>query len=113
MRYATGYADQAWGNWMNGLSGYNNMYGQGVGGDVAARGAGLDFESGLTSSYMGANNQVAAGKEAGQGAMLDALGTIAGIGGRLAGGGAFGGYGGFKGGGGLGPNTLDGTVTQR
>jgi hypothetical protein len=97
MRYATGYADQAWGNWMNGLSGYNNMYGAGVGNDVAARGLGLDFESGLASSYMGANNQVAAGKEAGQGAMLDALGSIVGIAGQAFGGGAFGGYGGFGG----------------
>ena len=97
MRYATGYADQAWGNWMNGLSGYNNMYSAGVDRDVAARGGGLDFESGLASGYMGANNQVAAGKEAGQGAMLDALGTIVGIGGRIAGGGSFGGYGGFGG----------------
>lgn len=97
MRYATGYADQAWGNWTNGLSNYNNMYGAGVDKDVAARGGSLDFESGLSSAYMGANNQVAAGKEAGQGAMLDALGTIVGIGGRIAGGGAFGGYGGFGG----------------
>lgn len=97
MRYATGYADQAWGNWTNGLSNYNNMYGAGVDRDVAARGGSLDFESGLASGYMGANNQVAAGKEAGQGAMLDALGTIVGIGGRIAGGGSFGGYGGFGG----------------
>ena len=97
MRYATGYADQAWGNWMNGLSNYNNMYGAGVDNDVAARGGSLDFESGLSSADMCANTQVAAGKEAGQGAMLDALGTIVGIGGRIAGGGAFGGYGGFGG----------------
>ncbi|CAN7691374.1 hypothetical protein ASC89_27305 [Devosia sp. Root413D1] len=97
MRYATGYADQAWGNWMNGLSGYNNMYGQGVANDVTARGLGLDFESGLATNYMGANNQVAAGKEAGQGAMLDALGAVAGIAGRAFGGGSFGGYGGFGG----------------
>lgn len=94
MRYATGYADQAWGNWMNGLNGYNNMYTNGVDRDVASRGLGLDFESGLSSAYMGANNQVAAGKEAGQGAMLDALGSIGGIAGNL-----FGGYGGFGGGG--------------
>lgn len=113
MRYATGYADQAWGNWTNGLSNYNNMYGAGVDKDGAARGLGLDFESGLATNYMGANNQVAAGKEAGQGAMLDALGSIVGIAGQAFGGGAFGGYGGFKGGGGMGPNTLNGTVTQR
>jgi hypothetical protein len=43
---------------------------------------------------MSANNQVAAGKEAGQG-MLDALGSIVGIAGQAFGGGAFGGYGGF------------------
>jgi hypothetical protein len=73
------------------------MYTNGVGSDVAARGIGLDFESGLASGYMGANNQVAAGKEAGQGAMLDALGAVAGIAGRAFGGGAFGGYGGFGG----------------
>ena len=38
-----------------------------------------------------------AGKEAGQGAMLDALGSIVGIAGQAFGGGAFGGYGGFGG----------------
>lgn len=97
MKYATGYANQAYGDWMNNLSGYNNMYGAGVDRSNSAAGLGLDFETGLSQGYMGANNQVAAGKEAGQGAMLDALGGLVGIGGRLASGGAFGGYGGFGG----------------
>lgn len=92
MKYATGYADQAWDDWMNNLGEYNGMYTGGVDRDVASRGLGLDFETGLSSGYMGANNQVAAGKEAGQGAMLDALAGIAGIAGK-----AFGGYGGFGG----------------
>lgn len=94
LRYATGYADQSFDDWLNRLSGYNGMYGQGVSMDNAAAGLGLDFETGLTSSYMGANNQKAAGKEAGQGAGLDMLGTIAGIAGKFMGGGGFGGYGG-------------------
>lgn len=98
MKYATGYADQNYNNWLGGLAGYNDMYTGGVDRDVASRGLGLDFESGLSSAYMGANNQNAAGKEAGQGAMLDALGAIAGIGGKVFGGGGFGGYGGFGGG---------------
>ncbi len=107
MKYATGYADQAYGDWLGGLRGYNDMYGAGVDRSNSAAGLGLDFESGLTSAYMGANNQNAAGKEAGQGAMLDALGAIAGIGGKFSeamkpkqqttGGGTFGGYGGFGG----------------
>lgn len=112
MRYAQGYADQAYGDWRNGLAGYNDMYGAGVDRSNAAAGLGLDFETGLSEGYMGANNQVAAGKEAGQGAMLSALGTLAGIGGQMFSGG-FGGYGGFKGGGGMGPNTFGGSVTYR
>lgn len=113
MRYATGFADQAYGDWLGGLSGYNDMYGGGVDRSNAAAGLGLDFETGLSQGYMGANNQNAAGKEAGQGAMLDALGSIAGIAGSMFGGGGFGGYGGFKGGGGMGPNTFKGSVSQR
>ena len=97
LRYATGFADQNYGDWLTRLGGYNDMYTGGVDRDVAGRGLGLDFESGLSSAYMGANNQKAAGKEAGQGAMLDTLGAIVGIGGKAFSGG-FGGYGGFGGG---------------
>lgn len=93
LRYATGYADQTFGDWLTRLGGYNDMYAGGVDRDNAAAGLGLDFESGLTSALMGSNNQKAAGKEAGQGAGLDALATIAGIGGKVF----SGGYGGFGG----------------
>lgn len=92
MKYATGYADQNYNNWLSGLSSYNDMYAGGVDRSNAAAGLGLDFETGLTEGKMGANNQFAAGKEAGQGAALSALGTLAGIGGKV-----FGGYGGFGG----------------
>lgn len=93
MRYATGYADQAYGDWLGNLSGYNGMYGNGVQADATSAGLGLDFESGLSSAYMGANNQKAAGKEAGQGALLDTIGSIAGIAGKAFG---YGGFGGMK-----------------
>jgi hypothetical protein len=112
MRYATGFADQNYNNWLGGLSGYNDMYAGGVDRSNAAAGLGLDFETGLTEGKMGANNQYAAGKEAGQGAALSALGTIAGIGGQIFSGG-FGGYGGFGGGGRMGPNTFNSSVTYR
>jgi len=102
LQYGVKAANDEWGNWLNDLGGFTDIYGNGVQADNTAAGLGLDFESGLSSAYMGANNQKAAGKEAGQGAMLDALGTIAGIGGKAFG---YGGFGGGKG--------LTGTVTQR
>jgi len=102
LQYGVKAANDEWGNWLNDLGGFTDIYGNGVQADNTAAGLGLDFESGLSSAYMGANNQKAAGKEAGQGAMLDALGTLAGIGGKAFG---YGGFGGGKG--------LTGTVTQR
>lgn len=89
LQYGVKTANDEWGNWLDRLGQYNGMYAGGVDRDVAGRGLGLDFETGLSSAYMGANNQKAAGKEAGQGAGLDMLGTIAGIGGKMFG------YGGF------------------
>jgi hypothetical protein len=108
MRYGVGAANDEWGGYLNRLGDFGNMYSQGVGNDVASRGLGLDFESGLSSAYMGANNQNAAGKEAGQGAMLGALSSIAGIAGNT-----FGGFGGFGGQKPLGPNTFNSSVTYR
>lgn len=92
-RFAIGTADQAYGDWLRNLSGYNGMYGNGVQADSTAKGLGLDFESGLTSGLLGANNQKAAGKEAGQGSLLNAIGSIAGIAGNAFGYGGFGGSG--------------------
>lgn len=102
LKYATGYAQDDYNKWLGGLSGYNDMYGNGVQADSTAAGLGLDFESGLTSGLLSANNQKAAGKEAGQGALLDTIGSIAGIAGKAFG---YGGFGGAKG--------LTGTVTTR
>jgi hypothetical protein len=93
MKYATGFADQNYNDWLGNLSGYDTMYGNGVQADNTAAGLGLDFESGLASGKMGANNQFAAGKEAGQGAGLDLLSSIAGIAGNAFGYGGFGGSG--------------------
>lgn len=93
LQYGVKSANDEWGRWLDNLSGYDTMYGNGVQADNTAAGLGLDFESGLSSAYMGANNQKAAGKEAGQGAMLDAFTGLAGLAGK-----AFG-YGGFGGGG--------------
>lgn len=89
MNYGINTANNEWGDYLTRLGSYNDMYSGGVDKSNAAAGLGLDFETGLTSSYMGANNQKAAGKEAGQGAGLDMLSTLAGIGGNI-----FGGYGG-------------------
>ena len=101
LQYGVKAANDEFGNWMNDLGGFTSIYGNGVQADNTAAGLGLDFESGLSSAQMGANNQRAAGREAGQGSMLDALGTIAGIGGKAFG---YGGFGGAKG--------YTGTVSQ-
>ena len=93
MRYGVGAANSEYGDWLGRLSGYNGMYGNGVQADATSAGLGLDFESGLTSGLLGANNQKAAGKEAGQGALLDTIGSIAGIAGKAFG---YGGFGGAK-----------------
>lgn len=93
LQYGVKAANDEWGNWLNDLGGFTDIYGNGVQADNTAAGLGLDFESGLSSAYMGANNQKAAGKEAGQGAMLDAFSTLAGIGGKAFG---YGGFGGAK-----------------
>lgn len=97
LKHGVHAANSEWNNWLNDLGGFTDIYGSGVQADNTAAGLGLDFESGLTSGLMGANNQRAAGKEAGQGAMLDALGTIVGIGSRAFGYGGFGGQKGLQG----------------
>lgn len=93
LQYGVGAANNEYGNWLSNLSGYNGMYEGGVDRSNAAAGLGLDFESGLSSGFMGANNQVASGKEAGQGAGIDLLSSIAGIAGNAMG---YGGFGGTK-----------------
>lgn len=106
--FATNAANGEWGNYLTRLGDFGNMYEGGVDRDVASHGLGLDFESGLSSAYMGANNQTAAGKEAGQGAGLDMLGSIAGIAGNV-----FGGFGGFGGAKTAAPKTFNSSVAYR
>lgn len=91
LKYGTGFADQEYQQWINNLSPYNSMYGAGVAGDTSANGSLTDWVSGITSAKLGANNQVASGKEAGQGALLDPLAALAGFAGKAFGYGGFGG----------------------
>lgn len=91
LQYGVKTGNDEWGDWLSRLNGYNDMYAGGVDRSNSAAGLGLDFESGLTSGLLGANNQKAAGKEAGQGALLDSLGSLAGIAGKAFGYGGFGG----------------------
>lgn len=98
--FAQGLAGQEWNNWVNGiasgvdrqigtLGGLAGLYGQ----DTAQR---IGLATDVASGTMGANNQVAAGKEAGQGALWTMLGNAAGVAGSLAGLGGGGSAGGMR-----------------
>lgn len=93
--FAQGLANQEWGNWLNNLNtGINRNVSSlgdlaGLAGNTGA--ARLGVTGGIGSAMMGANNQTAAGKEAGQGALWDLLGNVAGVAGSFMGyGGGFG-----------------------
>lgn len=112
MNYATGLANQEWGNWMDRLGGYNNMWQTGITGqsgslsDLASlnmQGAGMRtgvLGQGI-SALMGANNQRAEANQNMISGITSGLGTMAGgFGGHLSAGGGLGGYGaGFQPGG--------------
>lgn len=100
MKYATGYADQNYNNWLNGLSGYNQMLGTATAGQAGELGslgqlmsqsggakANIygDYAGGLTS----ANNQYAQGKEANTAGLAGLGSTILGGLGKMLGGGFF------------------------
>lgn len=87
--YANGLASQEWNNWVNGVTGgidrnistLGDLASQ-VGGDTASR---ISLAGDIGSGTMAANNQTAAGKEAGQGSLWDLLGNVAGVAGSVAG----------------------------
>lgn len=86
---AIGLANQGWNDWLNNLTGAvkTNI---GTLGDLATQAGStgatqLGVTSGIGSGMMSANNQVASGKEAGQGAIWDLLGNVAGIAGSAFG----------------------------
>lgn len=89
MRYATGYANDAYGNWQNQLSGYNGMYGQGVGAATKSLGDLTQFKEGITQGLVDTTNQTAQGEATNNAGWGNLLGNI----GRIVGG--FTGYGGF------------------
>ena len=89
--YVTGRADQEFGNWLTNLTGGIDRNLRSLGDLATFTEGGTDRRLGLagdvTSGLLAANNQAGAGREAGQGSLLDLVGTIVGIGGKVAGGG--------------------------
>lgn len=93
LKFSQGLADQEWDDWLGRVGAHINSgadrrigtlgdqatFGQTLGGQR------LDVLGDVMSGYTAANNQTAAGREAGQGWLLDGLGTIAGIGGQFMG----------------------------
>lgn len=96
LTYANGLANQEYGNWLSKLSGYNQMYGQGIAGQANVLGAQSGVEVGtadrlgdlgsqVLSGFLAANNQKAEGREM-QAAAKDAqMGSLLGLGGSLLG----------------------------
>jgi hypothetical protein len=89
MRFSQGLADSSWGDWVNGITGGIERQ-AGANGDLATlAGQTTNQRIGLAgdigSGYMNANNQRAAGSEAGQGAIWDLLGNVAGVAGAAFG----------------------------
>jgi hypothetical protein len=86
---AVGLANQGWNDWINGITGGIDRQ-IGTLGDLATQAGNtgatqLGVTSGIGSGLMGANNQVASGKEAGQGAIWDLFNNIAGVAGSAFG----------------------------
>jgi hypothetical protein len=101
MRHGVGLADQDFDQWLSRLTGGIDRNRSALG-DLATftqggTGMELDLMGDVTGSNLAVNNQIAAGEEAGQGRLLDLIGTIVGVGGKAMGGG-FGGFGGGVGG---------------
>lgn len=96
LNFSQGLADQSWNNWLNNITGAVDRNISTLGdlasqaGQVGATRMGVTGD--LATANMGANNQVAAGREAGQGAIWDLLGNVAGVAGSAfgLGGGGFG-----------------------
>lgn len=114
LKFSQGLADQEWGSWLDRVGSHINQGANrkiGTLGDMGTLAQNLGSQKlgvlgDVASGYTAANNQTAGGKEAGQGWLLDGLGTVANIGGQFMGmGGGFPGFG--KGGmtsGGVGTN---------
>lgn len=96
LQFSQGLADQSFGSWFDRLMGGIDRQSSALGdlttqtGNVGTTRLGVTGD--IASGMMGANNQVAAGKEAGQGSLWEMLDNVAGVAGGFAGmgGGGFG-----------------------
>lgn len=87
--YATGLASRDWNSWLGNLTGGVDRA-TGALGDLAnlssnTTGQRINLAGENATALMGANNQVAAGKEAGQGAIWDLFNNVAGVAGSAFG----------------------------
>lgn len=89
LQYGVKAANDEWGNYVDRLGGYNNMYGAGVGAATKSLGDLTSFKSGITSDLISSNNQRAEGEATNNAGLGNLFGNVLGIGGKLLG------YGGF------------------
>lgn len=89
LQYGVKAANDEWGNYVDRLGGYNNMYGAGVGAATKSLGDLTSFKSGITSDLISSNNQRAEGEATNNAGWGNLLGNVANIAGKFMG------YGGF------------------
>ncbi len=89
LQYGVKSANDEWGNYVDRLGGYNNMYGAGVGAATKSLGDLTTFKSGITSDRISANNQTAEGETTNNAGWGQLAGNVANIAGRFMGFGGF------------------------
>jgi len=104
-KYVTGAANQDYNNWLSDLQPYNSLDVTGTNMTNGSLGDLLNFKSDIASGNISANNQQAAGQEAGQGGLWNLLGNVGQVAGATIGAAtgmrklgqpaSFGGYGGY------------------
>lgn len=85
LRFATGLAGQEWGGYLDRLQPYNGMFTQGTGMEMGTLSDLGGWAGDFAGAQMGANNQIAAGEEAGQGSLWDLLNNVGSVAGSVAG----------------------------
>jgi hypothetical protein len=89
LQYGVKAANDEWGNYIDRLGGYNNMYGAGVGAATKSLGDLTSFKSGITSDLISANNQRAEGETTNNAGWGQLAGNVANIAGKFLGFGGF------------------------
>lgn len=77
--YVTNGANNQWSNWLANLAGFQQQLPGATGAVTAGLGNQTQFAEDMASGQMGANNQAAAGEEAGQGGLWSLLGNAASV----------------------------------